>query len=409
MGFVVLHMEKSHGTDTGTTAHIERAVTPSNSDPLRTDLNKELVELSDGMNRTQAIQHRLETAGLKRKIGKNQVRAIRINLSGSSEDMQFIQSEGRLDEWCEDSMKWLGNTFGKENIVSAVLHLDETTPHIHATLVPIVTGERRKAKDEETKNAGKKKYKKKNTNAPRLCADDVMTRIKLKEYQDTYALAMAKYGLQRGINGSEARHTTTQEYYRELFTQKDTIAEKVEYLKQEQEEVREMTWDLYDRKDEAREKFLNLHEYTQQKETEISEAETRLEQLRQDYEPYKAQDDINLLLEVMPTLSERLRIAQLCKGIGLAVDAIKQLFSGESVSVNGMLHSPEHNQDFKVQDAKLQIFKEQDNSDKLLLKLNGQNIIDWFNQKYQEVKQVVRPHIRPAVKPEINKGKGFKM
>ena len=409
MGFVVLHMEKSHGTDTGTTAHIERAVTPPNSDPLRTDLNKELVELSDGMNRTQAIQHRLETAGLKRKIGKNQVRAIRINLSGSSEDMQFIQSEGRLDEWCEDSMKWLGNTFGKENIVSAVLHLDETTPHIHATLVPIVTGERRKAKDEETKNAGKKKYKKKNTNAPRLCADDVMTRIKLKEYQDTYALAMAKYGLQRGINGSEARHTTTQEYYRELFTQKDTIAEKVEYLKQEQEEVREMTWDLYDRKDEAREKFLNLHEYTQQKETEISEAETRLEQLRQDYEPYKAQDDINLLLEVMPTLSERLRIAQLCKGIGLAVDAIKQLFSGESVSVNGMLHSPEHNQDFKVQDAKLQIFKEQDNSDKLLLKLNGQNIIDWFNQKYQEVKQVVRPHIRPAVKPEINKGKGFKM
>ena len=409
MGFVVLHMEKSHGTDTGTTAHIERAVTPPNSDPLRTDLNKELVELSDGMNRTQAIQHRLETAGLKRKIGKNQVRAIRINLSGSSEDMQFIQSEGRLDEWCEDSMKWLGNTFGKENIVSAVLHLDETTPHIHATLVPIVTGERRKAKDEETKNAGKKKYKKKNTNAPRLCADDVMTRIKLKEYQDTYALAMAKYGLQRGINGSEARHTTTQEYYRELFTQKDTIAEKVEYLKQEQEEVREMTWDLYDRKDEAREKFLNLHEYTQQKETEISEAETRLEQLRQDYEPYKAQDDINLLLEVMPTLSERLRIAQLCKGIGLAVDAIKQLFSGESVSVNGMLHSPEHNQDFKVQDAKLQIFKEQDNSDKLLLKLNGKNIIDWFNQKYQEVKQVVRPHIRPAVKPEINKGKGFKM
>ena len=404
MGFVVLHMEKSHGTDTGTTAHIERAVTPPNSDPLRTDLNKELVELSDGMNRTQAIQHRLETAGLKRKIGKNQVRAIRINLSGSSEDMQFIQSEGRLDEWCEDSMKWLGNTFGKENIVSAVLHLDETTPHIHATLVPIVTGERRKAKDEETKNAGKKKYKKKNTNAPRLCADDVMTRIKLKEYQDTYALAMAKYGLQRGINGSEARHTTTQEYYRELFTQKDTIAEKVEYLKQEQEEVREMTWDLYDRKDEAREKFLNLHEYTQQKETEISEAETRLEQLRQDYEPYKAQDDINLLLEVMPTLSERLRIAQLCKGIGLAVDAIKQLFSGESVSVNGMLHSPEHNQDFKVQDAKLQIFKEQDNSDKLLLKLNGQNIIDWFRQKYQEVKHVVRPHI----KPPQNKGKGFR-
>ncbi|WP_294083492.1 hypothetical protein [Proteiniphilum sp. UBA5384] len=40
------------------------------------------------------------------------------------------------------------------------LHLDETTPHIHATLVAIVTGERRKAKDEAVKNTGKKKYKK---------------------------------------------------------------------------------------------------------------------------------------------------------------------------------------------------------------------------------------------------------
>ena len=36
--------------------------------------------------------------------------------------------------------------------------------------------------------------------------------------------------------------------------------------------------------------------------------------LRQDYEPYKAQEDINLLLSVFPHLSERLRIAQLCKG-----------------------------------------------------------------------------------------------
>lgn len=97
-------------------------------------------------------------------------------------------------------------------------------------------------------------------------------------------------------------------------------------------------------------------------------------------------------------------MAQLCKGIGLAVDAIKPLLSGESVSVNGMLHSLEHNQDFEEQDAKLQIFKERDDSDKLLLKLNGQNIIDWFKQKSQEVKQSVRTDLRP---PE-NKRKGFR-
>lgn len=30
------------------------------------------------------------------------------------------------------------------------------------------------------------------------------------------------------------------------------------------------------------------------------------------------------------------------------------------------------------------------------LYINGQNILDWFKQKYQEVKQTIRPHIRPT-------------
>ena len=44
--------------------------------------------------------------------------------------------------------------------VSAVLHMDEKTPHIHATIISIVTGERRKTKQQQE---GKKKYRKKNT------------------------------------------------------------------------------------------------------------------------------------------------------------------------------------------------------------------------------------------------------
>mgnify|MGYP000432326195 CR=1 FL=1 len=38
MGFVVLHMEKVHGSDSGTTAHIERFIIPKNADPTRTHL-----------------------------------------------------------------------------------------------------------------------------------------------------------------------------------------------------------------------------------------------------------------------------------------------------------------------------------------------------------------------------------
>lgn len=83
------------------------------------------------------------------------------------------------------------------------------TPHLHATVIPIVMGEHRKAKNEE--GNGKRKYRKKGRDTVRLCADDVLTREKLIAYHDSYAQAMTKYGLQRGIRGSEARHTTTAE------------------------------------------------------------------------------------------------------------------------------------------------------------------------------------------------------
>ena len=92
---------------------------------------------------------RLEEAGLTRKIVSNQVRAIRINVSGTHEDMKRIEEEGRLDEWCADNLKYFADTFGKENIVAAHLHRDEETPHIHVTLVPIVKGERKRRKREE--------------------------------------------------------------------------------------------------------------------------------------------------------------------------------------------------------------------------------------------------------------------
>lgn len=36
--------------------------------------------------------------------------------------------------------KWLIEEFGKENVVSLDLHLDESTPHFHAVVVPIVNG-----------------------------------------------------------------------------------------------------------------------------------------------------------------------------------------------------------------------------------------------------------------------------
>ena len=116
------------------------------------------------------------------------------------------------------------------------LHRDEETPHIHVTLVPIVKGERKRRKREEQT---KKRYRKKPTDTVRLCADDIMTRLKLKSYQDTYAEAMAKYGLQRGIDGSKARHKSTQQYYRDIQKLADSLKAEVVDLQQQKETAQE--------------------------------------------------------------------------------------------------------------------------------------------------------------------------
>lgn len=213
--YAVCHLQRGSGNDSGMSCHIERknakgkVYVPANADANRTSQNLELLTFPDGVaNRTEAIQHRIDTAGLHRKVAKNQTKAIRIILTGTHEQMMKIAKEGKLDNWINANLKWLRETFGSENLVSCVLHMDEKTPHLHATVVPIVITERLRKKRE-----GEKKYETKS--GPRLSADDVMRRSKLHEYQNSYAAAMKPFGLQRGIVGSTAKHQANSAYYKQ--------------------------------------------------------------------------------------------------------------------------------------------------------------------------------------------------
>ena len=217
--YAVCHLQRGSGNDSGMSCHIERKdakgkiYVPDNANADRTYLNRELVRFPEGVsNRTEAIQHRIDTAGLRRKVGKNQTKAIRVILTGTHEQMMKIANDGRLNSWIDANLKWLRDTFGNENLVSCVLHMDEKTPHLHATVVPIVTGERVRRKRE-----GEKKYETKS--GPRLSADDVMRRTKLHEYQNSYAKTMKSFGLQRGIVGSTAKHQVNSDYYRQQVIQ----------------------------------------------------------------------------------------------------------------------------------------------------------------------------------------------
>lgn len=416
MGFVVLHMEKAHGSDSGTTAHIERFIIPKNAAPTRTHLNRKLITYPDGIkDRSAAIQRRLEEAGLTRKIGNNQVRAIRINVSGTHEDMERIEKEGRLDEWCADNIRYFADLFGKENIVAAHLHRDEETPHIHVTLVPIVKGERKRRKREEQ---AKKRYRKKPADTVRLCADDIMTRLKLKSYQDSYAVAMAKYGLQRGIDGSQARHKSTTQYYRDTQRLADSLKAEVVDLQQRketaQEELKRAKKEvqteklkgaattaatniaesvgsffgggkmkaLERRNDDLQDRILELEEEARQREQQqtkqIQEIKTAYEQQNSKLSEFV--DFVKRYFPYVEKLMPTIKFLRDTLNFGDAV--IRKLCTFKDVSIKGELYSREFNQYFRTDGAVCSI--KQDTKGKFDFKIDGVSHVSWFRRKKDE-------------------------
>ena len=417
MGYISIQINKAKGSaDTGASDHIERKTIPKNADPTRTHLNRELVEFPDGVSdRTEAISHRIRTAGIKRKITPDQVRAIRIVLSGTHEDMMKIQDEGRLDEWCDDNLQWLHHTFGKENTVSAVLHMDEHTPHIHATVVPIVTGERRKAKKKQTE--GKRSYRKK-ANTVRLCADDVVTREKLVTYHDSYARVMEKYGLQRGVRGSEARHTTTAQYYRDLIRQTGELEANVQQLQTEQQQAEQQLDEvrpevksekLEAAKTEAKAAFVakvgslfgggklkefehrneDLQKRIQELEEEAIQREEQhskqIQEMKNAYERQyrKLSEFTDFVKRYFPYVEKLMPTIKFLRDtLNFGDGLIKKLCMFKDVTIKGELYSTEFRQHFKTDGSVCSLIETSDG--KFDLKIDGVSHVSWFRRKKYE-------------------------
>ena len=428
MGYAVLHLEKAKGTDSRMSAHIERTVHPKNADRTRTHLNRELVQFPEGVrNRTQAIAHRVETAGIRRKVGTNQVRAIRVLLTGSNRDMKQIEADGRLDDWCNDSLQWLRETYGEQNLVSAVLHMDEKTPHIHATVIPIVTGERRKAGQEEQN--GKKKYRKKNPQDVRLCADDVMARHRLKHYQDTYAQAMNKYGLQRGVDGSLARHISTMQYYKQLVEQQDSLQENIENLLGLEEEamkkLKQVKGEINVQKmkgaavnattaiadgvsslfggskvkkleaenENLKRNIVNLQKQVQAEQREQTKMENRhsseINRVDRSYRQKIAEYDnrLELIDTYFPIVKELIPIAEQCREVGFTEELTRRIVSLHPVEFKGRLYSKEYKEKFRTEHSTATVERDPQEKGKFRLCIDGVPILDWFRKKFQEIKE----------------------
>ena len=428
MGYAVLHLEKAKGTDSKMSAHIERTVHPKNADRTRTHLNRELVQFPEGVrNRTQAIAQRIETAGIRRKVSANQVKAIRILLTGSNKDMKQMEAEGRIEDWCNDSLKWIRETYGEQNLVSAVLHMDEKTPHIHATVIPIVTGERRKAGQEEQN--GKKKYRKKNPQDVRLCADDVMARHRLKHYQDTYAQAMNKYGLQRGVDGSLAKHISTMQYYKQLVEQQDSLQENIENLLGLEEEamkkLKQVKGEINVQKmkgaavnattaiadgvsslfggskvkrleaenENLKRNIVNLQKQVQAEQREQTKMENRhsseINRVDRSYRQKIAEYDnrLELIDTYFPIVKELIPIAEQCREVGFTEELTRRIVSLQPVEFKGRLYSKEYKEKFRTEHSTATVERNPQEKGKFRLCIDGIPILDWFRKKFQEIKE----------------------
>lgn len=163
--------------------HAFRDQDTPNADPERTSDNTHL-----GAKNTAEAMQRFNDA-LPDKVRKNAVLAVEYLVTASPEAMQG-KSHQEQNAYFKDALQWLQDKHGAENVVYAGIHRDETTPHMYAYVVP---------KDERGKLNCRVFYGEKDA---------------LSKMQTDFADKVGKqHGLERGIEGSKARHTEIRQYY----------------------------------------------------------------------------------------------------------------------------------------------------------------------------------------------------
>jgi hypothetical protein len=194
--YAILRVEKvkSYAALAAMANHWFRLNPTPNADSRKSHLNK--TPIGDN-NIVSKIRTKLDEHGIK-KLRKNGVLALEFVLTFSPEfvfqnDKRQYRSDAnkRLNQWAKHSLAWAKSEYG-ENLISAVIHVDESTPHIHLCVLPM-----------KPKKNGK--YG--------LCARDITGgKEKLQKLQDSYHNEMKSLGLQRGKKRTRCQHQTIQDY-----------------------------------------------------------------------------------------------------------------------------------------------------------------------------------------------------
>lgn len=195
-------------------------------------------------------------------------------------DNSHIKRSSDIERWAQDMYRFASDRWGEENIVAFIVHLDETNPHIHMTLLPI---DKDKKFAFKKMFAGKDKYEYK----------EIMLAL-----HDELAKVNEKWGLKRGdsIAVTGAKHRTTEEYKRELSGQCTTLEGQIEenkkILKQLYDDIRfaekrvkgltTMTLNLEQRKDELEKEIAAVNEELKNGKGNSEELHERIKKLDND-------------------------------------------------------------------------------------------------------------------------------
>ena len=146
MAYAILRFAKRKGgADKAIAAHNERTkeVYASNPDidAERTMQNFHLV--TPRWSYEQEIRHRIRMAGCR--VRKDSVKFVDTLVTVSPEFAKAHEPE--MPEYFNRAFDFLKERVGEENIISAVVHMDEKTPHLHLCFVPLTKDKRLSAKE----------------------------------------------------------------------------------------------------------------------------------------------------------------------------------------------------------------------------------------------------------------------
>ena len=189
MNYAILRTKKikSYAKISTASSHNTRSMAVENANP--DGEHKRIFGRNDSVDAHKKI---LTQLGIKPR--KNAVLAIEYLLTFSPE----MKAEIDVKKWGEKNLEFF-KKIHHGMVLSADIHLDETTPHMHVVCIPLV---KKTVRNEEKIS---------------LSARDFLGgRDKLQKLQTDYAEAMKPFGLRRGVRGSTAKHRPIKKCYSDV-------------------------------------------------------------------------------------------------------------------------------------------------------------------------------------------------